>query len=52
MLSRDARAKHLMLFHHDPDHDDTVMMQIAQNARMQFENTTAAWEGYVALLQD
>jgi phosphoribosyl 1,2-cyclic phosphodiesterase len=51
MLARDARAKHLMLFHHDPDHDDTIMMQIAQNARMQFENTTAAWEGYVALLQ-
>jgi phosphoribosyl 1,2-cyclic phosphodiesterase len=51
MLSRDARAKHLMLFHHDPDHDDQVMMQIAQNARMQFENTTAAWEGYTALLQ-
>jgi phosphoribosyl 1,2-cyclic phosphodiesterase len=52
LVAREAKAKHLMLFHHDPEHDDTVMMQIAQNARMQFENTTAAWEGYVALLQD
>jgi hypothetical protein len=26
-------------------------MQLAQQARMQFENTTAAWEGYTAVLQ-
>jgi phosphoribosyl 1,2-cyclic phosphodiesterase len=50
MLARDTRAKHLMLFHHDPTHDDQVTMQIAQSARMQFENTTAAWEGFVAVL--
>jgi phosphoribosyl 1,2-cyclic phosphodiesterase len=51
MLARDVRARHLMLFHHDPEHDDTSMMQLAQQARMQFENTTAAWEGYTAVLQ-
>jgi phosphoribosyl 1,2-cyclic phosphodiesterase len=51
MLARDARVQHLMLFHHDPEHDDTFMMQLAQQARMQFENTTAAWEGYTAVLQ-
>jgi phosphoribosyl 1,2-cyclic phosphodiesterase len=51
VLARDVQAQHLMLFHHDPEHDDTFMMQLAQQARMQFENTTAAWEGYTAMLQ-
>ncbi len=50
LLAREARAEHLMLFHHDPSHDDQTMMQIAQSARMQFENTTGAWEGFVAAL--
>jgi phosphoribosyl 1,2-cyclic phosphodiesterase len=50
LLAREARAEHLMLFHHDPTHDDQAMMQISQNARMQFENTTGAWEGFVAAL--
>ena len=49
-LAREARAEHLMLFHHDPGHDDQTMMQITQDARMQFENTTGAWEGFVAAL--
>jgi phosphoribosyl 1,2-cyclic phosphodiesterase len=50
ILARDARADHLMLFHHDPAHDDQAMMRITQSARIQFENTTAAWEGFVAAL--
>jgi phosphoribosyl 1,2-cyclic phosphodiesterase len=50
LLAHEARAEHLMLFHHDPSHDDQAMMQISQNARMQFENTTGAWEGFVAAL--
>ena len=50
LLAKDARAEHLILFHHDPGHDDQVMMRIAQNARIQFENTSAAWEGFVAAL--
>ena len=50
LLAREARAEHLMLFHHDPAHDDQTMMQITQDARMQFENTTGAWEGFVAAL--
>ncbi len=50
LLARDARAEHLMLFHHDPDHDDQTMIRISQDARLQFENTTAAWEGFVAAL--
>ena len=50
LLAREARAEHLVLFHHDPAHDDQAMMEITQNARMQFENTTGAWEGFVAAL--
>ena len=50
LLAKEAKAEHLVLFHHDPAHDDQVMMEITQNARMQFENTTGAWEGFVAAL--
>jgi phosphoribosyl 1,2-cyclic phosphodiesterase len=50
LLAREAHVEHLMLFHHDPGHDDQTMMEISQNARMQFENTTGAWEGFVAAL--
>ncbi len=50
LLARQARAQHLMLFHHDPLHDDQTMMRISQDARIHFENTTAAWEGFVAAL--
>lgn len=50
LLAKEARAEHLVLFHHDPTHDDQTMMEITQTARMQFENTTGAWEGFVAAL--
>jgi phosphoribosyl 1,2-cyclic phosphodiesterase len=49
-VARDCRARQLFLFHHDPTHDDQQMMRITEDARMQFENTTAAWEGFVAVL--
>jgi phosphoribosyl 1,2-cyclic phosphodiesterase len=49
-LAREARADHLMLFHHDPTHDDQAMMRITRSAHMQFEHTTSAWEGFVANL--
>jgi phosphoribosyl 1,2-cyclic phosphodiesterase len=47
-VARDCGARQLFLFHHDPAHDDQEMMRIAAEARMSFENTTAAWEGFVA----
>lgn len=49
-IARDSRVRQLLLFHHDPAHDDQTMMRIAEDARMQFENTTAAWEGFIAVL--
>lgn len=45
-VARDAAAKQLVLFHHDPDHDDAAMRQIAQDARAEFENTLAGREGF------
>ena len=47
-VAREAKVDQLILFHHDPSHDDQTMMRISQNARMQFDNTTGAWEGFVA----
>lgn len=49
-VAKDAGAKRLFLFHHDPTHDDQAMMRIAEDARMHFENAIAAWEGFVAVL--
>ncbi len=45
-VARDARVKHLILFHHDPSHDDTAVSQLVQEARRHFENTDAAREGW------
>lgn len=46
-VARDARVKHLILFHHDPIHDDEAIRGIVEQARRQFENTDAAREGSV-----
>ena len=40
-----AGVKQLILFHHDPGHDDTALHAIVQQARQHFPNTTAATEG-------
>ena len=42
----DARVKRLVLFHHDPLHDDDTMRWIEGQARRHFENTDAAREGW------
>ena len=44
-VARDARVKQLMLFHHDPAHDDLMMRAIVDEARQQFEQTDIAREG-------
>jgi len=46
-LARAAGVKQLLLFHHDPDHNDQTMTRIQADAREVFENTQAAWEGLV-----
>jgi phosphoribosyl 1,2-cyclic phosphodiesterase len=44
-VAKEAHAKQLVLFHHDPVHDDAFMSRIVNDACEEFENTTAAWEG-------
>lgn len=47
-VARDANVKQLILFHHDPWHNDHVIFDIVQEARLFFENTLAAVEGWNA----
>ncbi len=44
-VAKDAGAKQLVLFHHDPEHDDDTMYNIAWDASRVWENTIAAYEG-------
>jgi len=44
-VARESKVKKLILFHHDPSHDDETLNQILGNARQQFENTDVAKEG-------
>jgi hypothetical protein len=38
-------ARQLILFHHDPDHNDVFVDSIVEEARRFFPNLMAAWEG-------
>jgi phosphoribosyl 1,2-cyclic phosphodiesterase len=44
-VARDCSAKRLLLFHHDPGHDDTTMQTILNQARREFAATDVAQEG-------
>lgn len=46
-VAKDANAKQLVLFHHDPGRNDQLLFNLVQEARMKFENTLAAAEGLV-----
>jgi len=43
--AREAKVKKLVLFHHDPGHDDRFMEALVKQAREHFENTEAARQG-------
>ena len=44
-LAKLAGAKRLVLFHHDPEHDDEAISAIERRCRKLFANTDAAQEG-------
>jgi phosphoribosyl 1,2-cyclic phosphodiesterase len=44
-VAREAKAEKLVLFHHDPTHDDAKIAGMEKNAKQLFENTCAAAEG-------
>ncbi|HET8564582.1 MAG TPA: MBL fold metallo-hydrolase [Candidatus Binatia bacterium] len=44
-VARKAGVKQLILFHHEPTHDDTTLERIEKLARRLFPSTRAAYEG-------
>ncbi len=46
-LARAAHVRKLILFHHDPDHDDAKVREIEARARREFPESVAAYEGLV-----
>jgi phosphoribosyl 1,2-cyclic phosphodiesterase len=49
-IAREAGAKTLVLFHHDPDSTDRAVDSILHNAREEFDSVFAASEGMVITL--
>ncbi len=49
-IAREAKVKKLVLFHHDPGHDDRFMEALVEQARKHFENTEAAMQGREIIL--
>jgi phosphoribosyl 1,2-cyclic phosphodiesterase len=44
-VAEKAKVKQLVLFHHDPRHDDEIMKSLEEYARRLFKNAIAAYEG-------
>jgi len=44
-LAKAANVKKLIIFHHDPDHDDKFIDKIEADARKEFPESYAAYEG-------
>jgi phosphoribosyl 1,2-cyclic phosphodiesterase len=45
-VTRDANVKQVILFHHDPSHDDGTVTEIVENASAKFDNVVGACEGW------
>lgn len=44
-VAKAANVKRLVIFHHDPLHDDSFMDQIKNDTAQQFSSSIVAWEG-------
>jgi ribonuclease BN (tRNA processing enzyme) len=44
-VAKEAGVKQLVLYHHDPNHDDAVIAKKEENAKKLFLNTVCAYEG-------
>jgi ribonuclease BN (tRNA processing enzyme) len=49
-VAKEAGVKQLFLFHHDPNHDDAMIAQKEEKARLLYPNTFSAYEGLVVSL--
>lgn len=45
LVAQRASARQLVLYHHDPAHDDTMLDEMQAAAQAQFSRTTMAYEG-------
>jgi phosphoribosyl 1,2-cyclic phosphodiesterase len=45
-VAEKANVNQLVLFHHDPRHDDEMMKRVEEHARRLFKNVVAAYEGF------
>ena len=46
-MAQQSGAKELVLYHHDPDHDDACIDALVKDASEQFPNVRAASEGTI-----
>jgi len=44
-IAKECNVKQLVLFHHDPDHDDAMVDSLVEDARKEFPNSNGAAEG-------
>ncbi len=51
-LCRQAGAKHLVIFHHDPDHDDIFMRALEREAQQAWDGVMVAKDNMVITLAD
>jgi phosphoribosyl 1,2-cyclic phosphodiesterase len=51
-IAQECKVKNLILFHHDPDSDDSQVDEIVSNARKEFPKTWGANEGLTISLPD
>lgn len=50
LVAQQAQVKQLVLFHHDPGHDDAKLDEMHADARKLFQNTSMAYEGFKVAL--
>ncbi len=46
-VAKEAGVKQLVLYHHDPNHDDAAVAKKEEAAKHLFTNTIAAYEGLI-----
>jgi ribonuclease BN (tRNA processing enzyme) len=49
-VAREGNVKQLVLFHHDPSHDDQMLSGIVADTKAEFPNVVGACEGWVATI--
>ncbi len=49
-VAKAAKVKQFILFHHDPSHDDKFVEKLEKDARNEFKNSHAAYEGMEIIL--